>query len=587
MTFPRRVLSVCALSGGLVALGCGSGDGDGASKPGSGYSTAGLRDAAKQIYDARDNGEDLRPYVSTVLTAYGVSISEAPDGPTLAAELDEGTPLVLPPQIDDLSVALDDGVLVGLDSFVAEMNLLGSTVEATGAPLSADFLGELSSALLAKSELGPDETLLAFVAALGQERAAREGTGVDPVWGDRALDPLQFMLLLDAVLYSGAAHPASGPASQPSPANTIQSAGAVGSKVGGYLTGKAGEQLGIPLTAKSAAQTSLCASLVLYGYKTTVTVVPNPIWHHQLDGSVAWTTQMTATMSFQDDYWNNYYGPKKDLIDVAGCTLPKQGPVEDGLSLEWDASAPLPQHGGFDIAASTTQDGKAIATFRAIEETTPLAKRTFDNQRDAVGRVKIQATGALPGWNALEWFVTNLKETGTGGTANLTILYYVDPCLPQAQYGGQSALVACAPTWTGTSTVTQFSGATITGAISFQNGVTTSGTTVYSASGTITYTQPGCTFSPATYTLKPEDGELDLDHATTPPTYYGAGYAQWQATVNCGSGPGGSAPIGGIWFTVPADPTNPFQVSPDGLKMEGTATDFSGSTATWSLTQGS
>lgn len=583
-TVTRLVWSGCVLIGGLVTIGCGGGDDADGTKPGGGYTTAGLRDAAHQLYTARDNREDLRPYVSAITNAYGVSISSASDGPALAAELATGSPLLLPPQIDDLAIAFDDGVLVSLDSFVAEMDLRGATVEATGAPLSADFLGELASSLLAKPELGPDETLLAFVLALGQERATRLGTGIDPVWGDRALDPIQFVLLLDAVLYSGADHPVSGPASV-APGSKAQSAGAVAGEVGGYLEGLAEQQLEIPITTESAAETSLCASLILYGYKTTLTVVPNPIWHHQLDGNVAWTTQVTATMDFQDDYWNNYYGPKKDIIDAAGCKLPKQGPVDDGLKVEWDASEPLSKHGSFDIAGATTKDGKAMATFRAVEETTPAKKRLFENQRDAVGAVKIQASGALPGWSTLEWFVTNLKETGTSDTANLTILYYIDPCLPTALEGGLAEL-QCTPTWTGTSKVTQFIGATITGQIAFVNGVSADGVVTYSASGTITYEQPGCTFAPSSYTLSPEDGELVLDYGTNPPTYSGAGYAQWLSTVDCGSGPSSTpASIGGIWFSVPGDPTNPFQVSADGLKMEGTASDFSGSVATWSLTQ--
>ena len=134
--------------------------------------------------------------------------------------------------------------------------------------------------------------------------------------------------------------------------------------------------------------------------------------------------------------------------------------------------------------------------------------------------------------------------------------------------------------------MTQFIGATITGQIAFVNGVSADGVVTYSASGTITYEQPGCTFAPSSYTLSPEDGELVLDYGTNPPTYSGAGYAQWLSTVDCGSGPSSTpASIGGIWFSVPGDPTNPFQVSADGLKMEGTASDFSGSVATWSLTQ--
>jgi hypothetical protein len=581
MSHALRVFATC-----LFLIGCGGGaDGDDKPNPNpSGYTTEGLRDAAKQIYDARDAGEDLRPYVTIVLAGFGVNVSSAMDGPALQAELTAGKPLVLPPQIDELSAAFTDGVLVTLDSFVATMALRGATVEASGEPLSVFFLEELMTPVLASTELGPEQTLLAWVAILGQERAARDGTVTDPVWGDRALDPIQFVLLLNAVMYSGPDHPASGPTFWSGPTLGLESVGAVGGEVGGYVEGLVETQVAIPITTETAAKTSLCASLVLYGYKTTITVTPNPIWHHQLDGVVPWTAVMKATLTFQDDYWDNYYGPKKDLIDVAECSLPKQGPAEDGLELEWDASAPLPEHGSFDIAASTTNGGEAVATFRAIEEKVPAAKRIFDNQRDAVGRVKIQATGALPGWETLEWFVTNLKETGTAGTANLTILYYIDPCVPTNLEGGLAALT-CAPSWNGTVVADQFSGAKITGSVDFKDGVNNAGTVTYPASGTITYEQAGCTFAPASYTLSPTEGQLVVDYTKTPATYSGGGIANWAATMTCGSDDPVPTFVGGFWFTVPADPNNVFEVSADGLTMEGSISDFSGAFS-WKLTQG-
>ena len=57
--------------------------------------------------------------------------------------------------------------------------------------------------VLDAEELGRRDLLQALVLCLGQERAARRGEGdSDPIWGDEYLDPLQLLLLHQAIAYA-------------------------------------------------------------------------------------------------------------------------------------------------------------------------------------------------------------------------------------------------------------------------------------------------------------------------------------------------------------------------------------------------
>lgn len=573
----------------LLALGvvaCGSNDKN-AGGGSTTYTVAGLREVAHDIYEARQNNVDLRPSVSALLQAFDLKLSTALDAPTLQAELATGHALILPPQIDQMADAMGDGVLVSLDSFVAAMNAKGATIKASGAPLSVAFFTDQVTPLLVKPELGIEETLPVMVAVLGQERAVRDQIkNPDPVWGDRRLDPLQFTLLLNTVLhtssYRRAKAPPSAPVSSTSSGLAPAENGAAGfalDKAQGYVEGLYEEQMQIPITTETARKVSLCVSLVLYGYKTSVKVVPNPIWHRQADGVVPSLAVLTATVDFVDDYFNNYYGVRKDILSAIGCDLPHKGPIDDGKSLEWSAQEPLPDHGRYDLAASLTKDGKALATFRAIDETTPAAKRVFKNQHDVTGRVSVQVSGLVPGMDNLETIVTFLRETGTNGRANLTIDYYVDPCAaPAVSPGGDET---CTPAWAGTSSVETLNAGTYSANVTFEWVETVDAVARFAPKGTVSVLIPGCTITPASHVIAPEEGELNVDYNYTPPMYYGAGRTQWAVTMDCGSGPASSL-VGEPWFDAPLNAGGGTALSADGTTMAGSVSE-AGMNSTWDL----
>jgi hypothetical protein len=264
--------------------------------------------------------------------------------------------------------------------------------------------------------------------ALAAERAARlDVPDPDPVWGDGFLDPLQFTLLLHAVLFSGSeesparifAAPISPLAGGTSPENFVKG------RIRGVIAGKIGKELEVPLTKGQAAKASLCASLLLYGHKLTGAAQPNPIWHN--DGVKPAVSKVEVALVFQDDYWNNYLEIDRWLLEKAGCVLPRQGPVA-GKPVEWDATHLIPDHGSFDLTQSVTDDdGHAFATFRTVPETTPPNRRTFEHQRSVQGYVTARVSGLVPGWSRLEWIVTRLNpKTGAEADANLEVRYYDD-----------------------------------------------------------------------------------------------------------------------------------------------------------------
>jgi hypothetical protein len=133
-----------------------------------------------------------------------------------------------------------------------------------------------------------------------------------------------------------------------------------------------------------------------------------------------------VSLTFQDDYWNNYFTIDRWMIEtLTNCKLPRRGPVAD-KPLEWSVSDGLIGHGDFDMPRSQTDHyGDALASWKTVPETTPESQRTFYNQRDAVGAIIVRAGGLVPDWSTLERIVGLLKDTGNTGDAPLTVIYYV------------------------------------------------------------------------------------------------------------------------------------------------------------------
>ncbi len=406
-----------------------------------------VQNVAAIIYDALAAGEDLNPYINGVMTAFGVPPLGEADVTLAGTRFNQGLPLMFIPQVAELADAFNDGGFVSLDSFITAANNQGAKQSGTDNPLTREYLTQKFADYAGEAQYEPDQVLPAFVLALGKQRAARfPPKNIDPLWSDGLLDPLQFTLLLYSVSYSGAG-PVSSQAPLPAgvvlqdtnvsfvngPIRPSRMASVAGSdpigdfikdQIQGEVEGAVQGVVEVPLDKVEAAQVSVCASLLLYGHKMKVTTTPNLIYHN--DGSKPWSTRVDVTLTFQDDYWDNYLPIDRWMLENLGnCKLPRRGTVE-GKPLEWSVSDGLSGHGNFNVTPSQTDgDGKASANWQTVPETTPEDQRTFDNQRDAVGAVIVRAGSLVPGWSGLERIVGLLKDTGNTGDSPLTVIYYI------------------------------------------------------------------------------------------------------------------------------------------------------------------
>ena len=165
-----------------------------------------LDGVALGIYDTLIAKQDLKPYISGVMTAFGVPPLGEADVATVDARFSLGLPLMFIPQVAEMADAFNDGGYISLDSFIASANERGAKQKGTTNPLTRDYLNQKFAAFAGKTQYASGEVLPAFVLALGKERAKRFlPANPDPLWGDGLLDPLQLTLMLYAVSYSSAA----------------------------------------------------------------------------------------------------------------------------------------------------------------------------------------------------------------------------------------------------------------------------------------------------------------------------------------------------------------------------------------------
>lgn len=531
-----------------------------------------LEGVAGTIYELLAEKGDLRPHIGGVMTAFGVTPLSETDLAALESRFEDGLPLLFVPQISEMADAFTDGGLLTLDSFIAAANAQGARQKGTANLLTRDYLTEEFAAFAGKSQYETDEALPAFVLALGRERARRFPPPTpDSLWGDGLLDPLQLTLLLYAVSYSSEPPlPAQAPllsvAAFTPVASMAGAANPVSGKIKGKVTGAVQSAVELPLKKKEAAQVSLCASLLLYGHKVTVTATPGLIYHRQSDGGAPWSTRLDALLAFQDDYWDNYAPIDRWLIEKAGnCTLPRRGSVE-GKPIAFSVSDGLFEHGSYSLTPSVTDDdGKAVANWQTVDETTPASRRTFDNQRDAVGAAIVRASGLVPGWSGFERVVGVLKDTGNTGDSPVTVMYYVDPCKGETSPGmaradalrASSADATCVDSWSGTSSsilTDDLPQHKLTGTVRWVYDPANSyGSVVaYHPEGTVALEVliPCHSLSPLSAPITHERGYLAIDFSTSPPTFEGAASAFWEATYTnpCTSGGGGTYWFGGYWF---------------------------------------
>jgi hypothetical protein len=423
-------------AGATETAGAGSGD---AETP-IDNSAETVAKVAQGIYDAQAAGEDLGPYISEVMASFGVPTLDNADtksGGVADQRLEKGLPLLTSTLVAGMADAYADGSLVSVDDFVAGLIEQGAVLRfpysMTGEPLSKEMLGVTLTpyAMADVDQYEPGQVLPALVVALGKERAERRGIEApDPVWADGNLDPLQFVLMLYTIMAPAPSDAAGSQGSLRTIRVPVQGllgglGGFVADQIRDQITSEVQTVVEVPLDQKEAAQVSVCASLLLYGHKVTMTNQPKLLWHRR--AGVDSVTTVDALLEFQDDYYDNYLAIDHWVLEkLANCTLPRRGPI-GGKPVAWSVSSGLEGHGDYDITASETDDdGKAVASWRTVPEDSAQCYWTFPNQRDAVGATIAKVSNLVPGWGTLERIVGFLRDTGNAGDAPLTVLYYVE-----------------------------------------------------------------------------------------------------------------------------------------------------------------
>ena len=74
------------------------------------------------MYDAWALKQDLKPYITGVVMAFGIVPAAEADVASLDERLNQGLPLMFLPQIAEMEDAFNDGGFVSLDSFIAGAN---------------------------------------------------------------------------------------------------------------------------------------------------------------------------------------------------------------------------------------------------------------------------------------------------------------------------------------------------------------------------------------------------------------------------------------------------------------------------------
>lgn len=383
---------------------------------------AAIRASAAFIYDSVQAGRDVAPYLPLIFERLGIQVLAATsDGERLQSALNDGQPVVLDVQLRALARAFRNEMLIPRASFLEGFKDKGATLQGGGA-LTEASLSIAMEPLATRQLYSADEILAAFVLALGVERASRSGDAIiDPVWGDEWLDPLQFTLLDYALHYSRGSdsscdtchrRPVASPdlrrlqveqasaamrpmphAMNPNPSPNPIKPGLEWGR--GKVTGWIGGKLEMPLDQQAAAKASLCVSVVLYGFKAEVKASPAELNRKPASPNVS---GVSVQLTFEDDYPFIIKSIMKDF----GCPLPEKGSAAGaGKPLRWTVTGELPMHGALDLIPSQTDAaGRALTTFRTIEETVPEPLRFF--RKVATGTIDVRASGLVSGWKGLE-----------------------------------------------------------------------------------------------------------------------------------------------------------------------------------------
>ena len=430
-----------------AVLACGGDTGTGPNGSGGGGNDTSLQVSAGELdslagalYAQVVAGQDVTSQVATVL---GAMMPIVADGQTAYADslIATGTPMLLPAQPAQVAAALTAGETVSVANFVAAADSAGAKLAGSSQPLTEDELTAVMASATRDSVYGVDDILPAVVLALGRARARATGAPItDAVWSDGQLDPLQTLLLLYAIDYAGADHAAAADRADPRVAADIAAspdapalgeetlagwiAGKAKEKAGEMVTGKVGEEIEFPLGKKDAAEASVCASVLLYSYKFSVTASPTALWHHDPNQPThPWKSLVTAKLVF--DFVPNEIG--SHVLELIECPVPDAG-AAPGRNVGWSLDDSLKAHGSFDLQQTVTDDnGEAVATYATIPEMVPTQFQLAMPKLTG-GSVGIVATGLLPGkWANLEKGVGLGVWSPTESGVELHVQYYEMP----------------------------------------------------------------------------------------------------------------------------------------------------------------
>lgn len=91
------------------------------------------------------------------------------------------------------------------------------------------------------------------------------------------------------------------------------------------------------------------------------------------------------------------------------------------------------------------------------------------------------------------------------------------------------------------------------------------GVVQYLPTGSVTYSMTGCTVTPSTHAISPDDGYMEIDVTYDPHRYYGGGVTSWAAVLTCGEQSYDCTVIA-QWFEGSAI----YEASPDGDTLAAT-----------------
>ncbi|MBV9880827.1 MAG: hypothetical protein JO180_10055 [Gemmatirosa sp.] len=429
---------------------------------------------AEQLYATLDAGIDATTGVHDVL-AMLMPVLDAAQQSQVDARLGAGLPTAFDFQTELVGRAFDERARASVASFVAAAVDQGATLQG-GAPLTVAALTSALQPVVGMARYHAEDVVPALVVALGQVRAAHAGVPPTPVWGDDQLDPLQTTLLMYALHYSGldAATPPAGFLLAPSAAgmptlsrglvpNGGPRRGLGGSPVGGgawiaakatkfagsalrgWVTGRIGKAVEMPLTWGQAASTSACASVLLNSYRFAVAAAPTLLGRIGLP--LPTTSAITADLTF--DFVPNAWGAF--ALGKAGCVLPPNGAAPN-KNVQWTVGAGLQPHGALAQSSSSTDaTGRAKATFATVAEVVPPELRTL--AIDATGTIDIRATGLVPGWKRLERSVGVGVLNPTDAGVRLQVRHYEWPGTIMVDFSVGLATPLLRPTLTHHTTV--------------------------------------------------------------------------------------------------------------------------------------